>query len=129
MIIVTSTDIAGYRLDAIYGEVMGVTVRSRDITLRSRDIVASSTASLRSIAGGELPEMTRLLSESCRGVMRRMITEAEAKGVTTIVAIRFDTPDLGIDWADVCAYGRAVIASPIAAGEPGSTLQSAPLAA
>ena len=121
MIIVTTNDIAGYRIDAIYGEVMGLTVRSRDIG-------ASFTASLRSIAGGELPEMTRLLYESRHEVMRRMIAEAEAKGANAIVAMRFDTSDLGTNWTEVCAYGSAVIVSPIAAGEPGSTLQSAPLA-
>ncbi len=121
MIIVTSNDIAGYRIDAIYGEVMGLTVRSRDIG-------ASFTASLRSIAGGELPEMTRLLYESRQEVMLRMIAEAEAKGANAIVAMRFDTSDLGTNWTEVCAYGSAVIVSPIAAGEPGSTLQSAPLA-
>lgn len=44
IIIVTTNDIAGYRIaaiDAIYGEVMGLTVRSRDIG-------ASFTATLRS---------------------------------------------------------------------------------
>jgi uncharacterized protein YbjQ (UPF0145 family) len=121
MIIVTTNDIAGYRIDAIYGEVMGLTVRSRDLG-------ASFTASLRSIAGGELPEMTRMLYESRQEVMRRMIAEAEAKGANAIVAMRFDTSDLGTNWTEVCAYGSAVIVSPIAAGEPGSTLQSAPLA-
>ena len=121
MIIVTTNDIAGYRIDAIYGEVMGLTVRSRDIG-------ASFTASLRSIAGGELPEMTRLLYESRHEVMRRMIAEAEAKGANAIVAMRFDTSHLGTNWTEVCVYGSAVIVSPIAAGEPGSTLQSAPLA-
>ena len=121
MIIVTTNDIAGYRIDAIYGEVMGLTVRSRDIG-------ASFTASLRSIAGGELPEMTRLLYESRHEVMRRMIAEAEAKGANAVVAMRFDTSDLGTNWTEVCVYGSAVIVSPIAAGEPGSTLQSAPLA-
>ena len=121
MIIVTTNDIAGYRIDAIYGEVMGLTVRSRDIG-------ASFTASLRSIAGGELPEMTRLLYESRQEVMRRMIAEAEAKGANAIVAMRFDTSHLGTNWTEVCVYGSAVIVSPIAAGEPGSTLQSAPLA-
>jgi len=45
-----------------------------------------------------------------------------------IVAMRFDISDLGTNWTEVCAYGSAVIVSPIAAGEPGSTLQSAPLA-
>lgn len=121
MIIVTTNDIAGYRIDAIYGEVMGLTVRSRDIG-------ASFTASLRSIGGGELPEMTRMLYESRQEVMRRMVAEAEAKGANAIVAMRFDTSDLGTNWTEVCAYGSAVIVSPIAAGEPGSTLQSAPLA-
>ncbi len=121
MIIVTTNDIAGYRIDAIYGEVMGLTVRSRDIG-------ASFTASLRSIAGGELPEMTRMLYESRHEVMRRMVAEAEAKGANAIVAMRFDTSDLGTNWTEVCAYGSAVIVSPIAAGEPGSTPQSAPLA-
>ena len=50
--------------------------------------------------------------------------------VTTnaIVAMRFDTSDLGTNWTEVCAYGSAVIVSPIAAGEPGSTVQSASLA-
>ena len=44
IIIVTTNDIAGYRIaaiDAIYGEVMGLTVRSRDIG-------ASFTATLQS---------------------------------------------------------------------------------
>jgi uncharacterized protein YbjQ (UPF0145 family) len=121
MIIVTTNDIAGYRIDAIYGEVMGLTVRSRDIG-------ASFAASIRSIGGGELPEMTRMLYESRQEVMRRMITEAEQKGANAIIAMRFDTSDLGTNWTEVCAYGSAVIVSPIAAGEPGATLQSAPLA-
>jgi uncharacterized protein YbjQ (UPF0145 family) len=121
MIIVTTNDIAGYRIDAIYGEVMGLTVRSRDIG-------ASFTASLRSIAGGELPEMTRMLYESRQEVMRRMIAEAEQKGANAIVAMRFDTSDLGTNWTEVCAYGSAVIVSPIGAGEPGATAQSIPLA-
>jgi len=121
MIIVTTNDIAGYRIDAIYGEVMGLTVRSRDIG-------ASFAASLRSIGGGELPEMTRMLYESRQEVMRRMVAEAESKGANAIIAMRFDTSDLGTNWTEVCAYGSAVIVSPIGAGEPGSTLQSAPLA-
>ena len=41
MIIVTTNDIAGYRIDAIYGEAMG-------LTMRSHHIGASLTASLQS---------------------------------------------------------------------------------
>ena len=46
----------------------------------------------------------------------------------TIGATRFDTSDLGTNRTEVCAYGRAVFVSPIAAGGLGSTPRSAPLA-
>ncbi|MCU1558994.1 MAG: hypothetical protein JWN09_2989 [Microbacteriaceae bacterium] len=121
MIIVTTNDIPGYRIDAVYGEVMGLTVRSRDV-------VASFTASFRAIAGGELPEMTRALYESRQQVMERMTAEAVAKGANAIVAMRFDTSDIGTNWTEVCAYGSAVIVSPLGKGEPGATAQSIPLA-
>lgn len=121
MIIVTTNDIPGYRIDAVYGEVMGLTVRSRDFA-------ASFTASFRAIGGGELPEMTRALYESRQQVMERMTAEAVAKGANAIVAMRFDTSDIGTNWTEVCAYGSAVIVSPLGEGETGATAQSIPLA-
>ena len=54
MLIVTSDDIPGHRIDAVFGEVMGLTVRARDIS-------GQVMAGFRSIGGGELPEMTRML--------------------------------------------------------------------
>lgn len=47
MLIVTSNDIPGHRIDAVFGEVMGLTVRARDIG-------GQVAAGLRSLAGGEL---------------------------------------------------------------------------
>jgi uncharacterized protein YbjQ (UPF0145 family) len=122
MIIVTSNDIPGYRIDAVFGEVMGLTVRSRNFG-------AQFTASFRALAGGELPEMTKALYDSRHEVMGRMVGEAEQKGANAIIAMRFDTSEMGQNWTEVCAYGTAVFALPLAGGEQGATGQSAYLAA
>jgi uncharacterized protein YbjQ (UPF0145 family) len=57
MLVVTSNDIPGYEIRAVLGEVFGVTVRSRNIG-------SGFTAGIRSIGGGEIPEMTQLLLQS-----------------------------------------------------------------
>lgn len=118
MIIVTTNEIAGYRIDAVFGEVMGLTVRSRHFG-------AQFTASFRALGGGELPEMTQALYESRHEVMGRMVNEAQQKGANAIVGMRFDTSEMGQNWTEVCAYGTAVFAIPLPAGEAGSTGQSA----
>lgn len=117
MLIVTSNDIPGHRIDAVFGEVMGLTVRSRDIG-------SQMLAGLRSLGGGELPEMTRALYESRQEVMARMVAEAQQRGANAIVAMRFDTSEMGTNWTEVCAYGTAVFAIPLAEGQPGATGQS-----
>ena len=57
MLVVTSNDIPGYEIRAVFGEVFGVTVRARNVG-------AGFTAGFRSIGGGEIPEMTQLLLQS-----------------------------------------------------------------
>jgi uncharacterized protein YbjQ (UPF0145 family) len=121
MLIVTSNKIPGHRIDAVFGEVMGLTVRSRDIG-------SQMMAGFRSLGGGELPEMTKALYESRQEVMARMVNEAQQRGANAIVAMRFDTSEMGSNWTEVCAYGTAVFAIPLAEGEPGATGQSIYLA-
>ncbi|NUU18751.1 YbjQ family protein [Cellulomonas humilata] len=121
MIVVTTNEIPGYRIQAVLGEVMGLTVRSTNIG-------ASFTAGLRAIGGGELPEFTKIMYESRREVMHRMVGEAQERGANAIVAMRFDTDSIG-QFSEVCAYGTAVIVEPIGAGEPGATGQSAQVVA
>jgi uncharacterized protein YbjQ (UPF0145 family) len=101
MIVTTMNDIPGYQVDEVYGEVMGLTVRSRNIG-------SQLGASLKSIVGGELKGMTKALMDSREQVMQRMIEEAEAKGANAIIAMRFDTSEMGPQWTEICAYGTAV---------------------
>ena len=101
MIVTTMNDIPGYEVDEVYGEVMGLTVRSRNIG-------SQIGASLKSILGGELKGMTKALTDSRQQVMERMVEEAEATGANAIIAMRFDTSEMGGQWTEICAYGTAV---------------------
>jgi uncharacterized protein YbjQ (UPF0145 family) len=101
MIVTTMNDIPGYEIDEVFGEVMGLTVRSRNIG-------SQIGAQLKSIIGGELRGMTTALIDSRKQVMERMVEEAEAKGANAIVAMRFDTSEMGPQWTEICCYGTAV---------------------
>ena len=101
MIVTTMNDIPGYAVDEVYGEVFGLTVRSRNIG-------SQLGAGLKSILGGELKGMTKALVDSRNEVMQRMVEEAQAKGADAIVAMRFDTSEMGSNWTEICAYGTAV---------------------
>jgi len=101
MIVTTMNDIPGYTVDEVYGEVFGLTVRSRNIG-------SQFGAQLKSILGGELKGMTKALVTSREDVMQRMIEEAEGKGANAIIAMRFDTSEMGPNWTEICAYGTAV---------------------
>jgi uncharacterized protein YbjQ (UPF0145 family) len=101
VLITTMNDIPGYDIDEVYGEVFGLTVRSRNIG-------SQFGAGLKSIMGGELKGMTKALATSRTEVVERMVEEAEAKGANAIVAMRFDTSEMGGTWTEICAYGTAV---------------------
>jgi uncharacterized protein YbjQ (UPF0145 family) len=101
MLITTMNDVPGQEVAEVYGEVMGLTVRSRNIG-------SQIGAGLKSILGGELKGMTKALVDSRHEVIERMTAEAEAKGADAIIAMRFDTSEMGQNWTEICAYGTAV---------------------
>jgi uncharacterized protein YbjQ (UPF0145 family) len=101
MLITTMNDVPGHQITDVYGEVFGLTVRSRNIG-------SQIGAGLKSIFGGELKGMTKALADSRTEVIQRMTEEAEAKGANAVVAMRFDTSEMGDTWTEICAYGTAV---------------------
>ncbi len=101
MLIATTNDLAGYEVVEVLGEVFGLTVRSRNLG-------SQIGASLKSLAGGELKGMTKMLIEGREHATERLVEEAEAKGADAILAFRFDTSELGTTWTEICAYGTAV---------------------
>jgi uncharacterized protein YbjQ (UPF0145 family) len=101
MLITTANDLPGYEITETLGEVFGLTVRSRNIG-------SQMGAGLKSMFGGELKGMTKALHDSREQVIERMVAEAEAKGGNAIVAMRFDTSEMGGNWTEICAYGTSV---------------------
>jgi len=94
-------DVPGHEVEEVFGEVFGLTVRSRNIG-------SQIGAGLKSVFGGELKGMTKMLGDSRQQVLERLVTEAEARGANAVLAMRFDTSELGSTWTEICAYGTAV---------------------
>lgn len=101
MLISTMNDLPGYEVEEVLGEVFGLTVRSRNVG-------SQIGASFKSLVGGELKGMTKMLAEGREHATERLIEEAEGKGANAILAFRFDTSELGTTWTEICAYGTAV---------------------
>ncbi|HET6916520.1 MAG TPA: YbjQ family protein [Acidimicrobiales bacterium] len=101
MLISTMNDLPGYEITEVLGEVFGLTVRSRNIG-------SQLGASFKALAGGELKGMTKNLVASRHEVIQRMVDEAGMKGADAVMAMRFDTSEMGPNWTEICAYGTAV---------------------
>jgi uncharacterized protein YbjQ (UPF0145 family) len=101
MILTTMNDLPGYEIEEVFGEVFGLTVRSRNLG-------SQIGASLKSLIGGELKGMTKMLASGRADAQQRLVEEAEGKGANAVVAFRFDTSELGTNWTEICAYGTAV---------------------
>jgi uncharacterized protein YbjQ (UPF0145 family) len=106
MLISTMNDVPGHRIDEVFGEVFGLTVRSRNLG-------SQIGAGFKSLVGGELKGMTKMLAEGRAHATERLVEEAEAKGANAVLAFRFDTSELGSTWTEICAYGTAVRATRI----------------
>ena len=105
MLITTANDLPGFEITETLGEVFGLTVRSRNVG-------AQFGASLKSLVGGELKGLTKALHDSREQVIERLAAEAEGRGADAIVAMRFDTSEMGDTWTEICAYGTAVRIEP-----------------
>jgi uncharacterized protein YbjQ (UPF0145 family) len=105
MLISTMNDVPGYKVASVLGEVFGLTVRSRNVG-------SQFGAAFKSLAGGELKGMTKNLQISRQDVIDRMVAEAEARGGNAVLAMRFDTSEMGGNWTEICAYGTAVVIEP-----------------
>lgn len=109
MLIVTTNDLSGWEIQRVCGEVFGLTVRSRNA-------FSQIGAGFKSMFGGELAGMTKNLADSRNEAMGRLIAEAQSRGGNAILAMRFDTTEIGDTWTEICAYGTAVQAVPVTDG-------------
>ncbi|HET8551673.1 MAG TPA: heavy metal-binding domain-containing protein [Gammaproteobacteria bacterium] len=105
MIVATSDTIARHRVREVKGQVFGVVVRSRGLG-------GNVMAGLRSLVGGEITEYTQMLEEARRHALDRMVENATAMGANGIIAMRFDSSEIGQTMSEIVAYGTAVVLEP-----------------
>ena len=104
-------DLPGYIAENVFGEVFGLTVRSRNFG-------SNFTASFRSLGGGEIPEYTQMLAESRHVAVMRMCQMAQQMGANAVLAMRFDCNEIAQTMSEVAAYGTAVVVRKIEAPRP-----------
>jgi len=102
IIVVTSDYVPGYKITKIIETTWGLTVRSRGL---GGNIVAS----LRTIAGGEIKEYSKLLNDARETAFNRLKESARNLGANAVINMRFDTSDMAQMMTEIVAYGTAVI--------------------
>jgi uncharacterized protein YbjQ (UPF0145 family) len=106
--ITTALEFTDRPTEATLGMVYGVIVRSAGL---GRNIIAF----FRNLAGGEVRQYTRLVEDSRRHALDRMIENARVVGADGIVSMRFDSSEIGSNMTEIVAYGTAVRFGPTAA--------------
>jgi uncharacterized protein YbjQ (UPF0145 family) len=101
IMVVTTNDLPGYKVVEVYGEIFGLIVRSRNL-------FSNVGANFRTIFGGEVGGYTKLLSDSRLQAVGRLRQAAKDRGANAVLAMRFDTGDIGQVMNEVAAYGTAV---------------------
>lgn len=101
MIVTMSDQVPGHEIDSVIGLARGNVVRARFF---GRDFIAG----LRNLVGGEVPEYTKLLSESREQAMDRMVRHAEELGADAVITFRLSTATVMDGSAEILAYGTAV---------------------
>lgn len=122
MIVVTTEQIPGYRIEAVMGEVIGLAVRSANWG----DNIGQP---MRGLSLNELPLFTNARFQQRVEVLDRLRQEAARRGANAVLGIRFDGIVTEQGLSELSVIGTAVYVEPIPEGEPGATSQSAAAAA
>jgi uncharacterized protein YbjQ (UPF0145 family) len=97
----TALDLSGWTIGESLGVCYGLVVRSMGFT-------GGVAASFKGLRRGEIPEYTQLLEDSRRHAIDRMVDNARLLGADAVVAVRFDSSEIGQQFTEIVAYGTAV---------------------
>jgi uncharacterized protein YbjQ (UPF0145 family) len=85
------------------------------LVVRSMGFAKGFTAGFKALRQGEVSEYTELLEDSRRHAIDRMVANARLLGANAIVAVRFDSSEIGPQLTEILAYGTAVVVTDAAA--------------
>ena len=103
----TALELPGFIVRETLGVCYGLVVRSMGFT-------GGVTASFKALRRGEISEYTQLLEDSRRHALDRMVDNARLLGAGAVVAVRFDSSEIGGQFTEIIAYGTAVKVEPVA---------------
>ena len=101
----TALEIPGLRIRESLGVCYGLVVRSMGF-------VGVVGASFKALRRGEISQYTQLLEDSRRHAIDRMVENARMLGADAIIAVRFDSSEIGTQFTEIVAYGTAVKVEP-----------------
>ncbi|HEV8024589.1 MAG TPA: heavy metal-binding domain-containing protein [Candidatus Nanopelagicales bacterium] len=102
----TTFDLPGYKVDQQMGLCWGVLVRSVGFA-------KGFTGGFKSLQAGEVPQYTGVVNEARKQSVERLIEHAKELGANAVLGVRFDSCDVAENVAEVMAYGTAVKVSPV----------------
>src|ERR1700728_2457037 len=82
------------------------------LVVRSMGFAGSVASSFKALRRGEVGQYTQLLEDSRRHAIDRMVENARLLGADAIVAVRFDSSEIGQQLTEIVAYGAAVKVQP-----------------
>jgi uncharacterized protein YbjQ (UPF0145 family) len=97
----TALELPGTKVRENLGICYGLVVRSMGFT-------GGLSASFKALRRGEISEYTQLLEDSRRHAIDRMIDNARLMGADAVLAVRFDSSEIGGQFTEIVAYGTAV---------------------
>ncbi len=84
------------------------------LVVRSMGFAGSVGASFKALRRGEISQYTQLLEDSRRHAIDRMVDNARLLDAEAIIAVRFDSSEIGQQFTEIVAYGTAVKVAPAA---------------
>jgi len=98
----TTNDVCGRSMPRSLGVACGITVRSRNV-------VANIGAGLKAgFIGGEISTWTTLCESARDEAYERLLKQAQDRGASGLVAVRYETNEISPGITEVLAYGTAV---------------------
>ena len=98
-------------------ELQGMTVQRNlgvafGLVVRSMGFAKSVGAAFKALRQGEVSQYTELLEDSRRHAIDRLIENAKLLGANAVIAMRFDSSEMGQQLTEIVAYGTAVVVAP-----------------
>jgi uncharacterized protein YbjQ (UPF0145 family) len=82
------------------------------LVVRSMGVVGGVAAGFKALRRGEVSQYTGLLEESRRHAIDRMVDNARLVDADGLIAVRFDSSEIGQQLTEILAYGTAVKLAP-----------------